>query len=76
MILEGIVEVVFPLIGRVLGYIIIEFLGQIVFYSSGYLTLKLIVLFWMKMMRMKHYLLEWILVFTIKTTTCLVGNHT
>jgi len=42
MILEGIAEVVFPFIGRVLGYIIIEFLGQIVFYSSGYLTLKLI----------------------------------
>lgn len=44
MILEGIVEVVFPFIGRVLGYIIIDFLGQIVFYSSGYLTLKLVTL--------------------------------
>ena len=42
MILEGIVEVVFPFIGRVLGYIVIEFLGQIIFYSSGYLVLKLI----------------------------------
>ena len=44
MILEAIVEVVFPFVGRVLGYVIIDFLGQIVFYSSGYLILKLVTL--------------------------------
>ncbi len=40
MVLEVIAEVVLPFIGRVTGYILFDILGQIIFYSTGYLTLK------------------------------------
>ena len=40
MILEVIAEVILPSIGRAVGYIIFDILGQIIFYSTGYLTLK------------------------------------
>ena len=42
MIIEVIAETLFPILGRILGYIFIEIIGHIFLYSIGYVFLKIV----------------------------------
>lgn len=42
MIFEGLIEVAVPLVGRILGYVIIDLLAHIIFYFTGYTVLKVV----------------------------------
>ena len=42
MIIEAFAESVLPMIGRVIGYIVIEIVFRIIFYTTGYVFLKII----------------------------------
>ena len=44
MIIEAFAEVIFPVIGRIIGYIAFEIIGRIFFYTTGYVFLKIITL--------------------------------
>jgi len=44
MVLEVVLEVIFPVIGRILGFIFLELLTHAVFYTVGFVFLKIITL--------------------------------
>jgi len=44
MLLEGVFEAAIPFIGRMLGYIFIEFFLHIFLYTSGYVVIKAVTL--------------------------------
>jgi len=44
MIFEAIAEAVFPVLGRILGYIFLDLIGQIICYSIGFVTVKIFTL--------------------------------
>ena len=44
MVIELLAETILPAIGRIIGYIAIEIIGRIFFYTTGYAFLKIITL--------------------------------
>ena len=44
MIIEIIAETIFPVIGRIIGYIVLEIICRIIFYTTGYVFWKIVTL--------------------------------
>ena len=44
MVIEGVLEVIFPFIARVLGYIFVEVLFHVICYSTGFILIRLFTL--------------------------------